>query len=513
MNILCIVTDDLAASAFNAHGMPRSHTISASLGSTLGHLVQQNCVPTRACFMTGLEPHKIGLHGTHSIHSLNAVPANNEMISERFRDAGYRTGCFGKWHLGPEPHQSPFSRGFTHGLGFENGHQNPWPQKEDGSKWDSDDTNGHDHGNINDGGIDLAINYDGLEGVSRIGLNQTDYTSCGAQRFMRDAVASGEPFFAYVAFGAPHAPISAPARYLSRALNRYPLTKAQYDMIDWHGDVAGLTALSARRKGVSDEDLAAIMKTLYLGCIYQLDDAIHDLVYAVDAIGAMEDTTILFFNDNGAGADQPLDNDDYRGFKGSVWQGAHQTPNFIIHPDVRAGDRDRGFVWVGDWYNTLLGFAGLPLKDGLDGRDLSGWLSGFEELPRFPDGDFSAIIHVENTYKPEKDIRSKAIAFVTGIEGIEWKYFIKDVNGRKREALFNLSRDPKEQNNLYSNNLGRVIDPVYQAAYNRHKSKFERAGGWNIFDEIAVIQVEPQSVPTPQYWTAENPQIHTDVLV
>ncbi len=507
MNVITIMTDDLAASAFNAVDMPRCYAL-AQANSVLGHQVQQNCVPSRAAFMTGKDPSRMNLHAVSSEWSANAIPLTERLLSQEFEDAGYLTGFFGKWHLGGEDNEGPFQRGFTHGIGFEHGWQNPWAQLPDGSAW-PDGTYGHDHG-AGEKGIDLMHRWGGDDAPMQMGLNQTDYTSSGAQAAMRQAIEDDKNFFIYAAFGAPHDPRSAPASYMSKALNRYPLTPAQLDMIDWYGDVAALTAARARTEGVSAEDEAAIDRTIYYGCVRHLDDRVADIIEAVETLGLSDNTVIVFMNDNGSGGADPLDNGELRGFKGSFWEGAHRTPNFIIHPNLTQGEADDKFVWIGDWYQTLTAMAGVSSSQNVDhdGRDLSDYIVGGYPAPRFADNDFTANIHIENRYRPTTDTLTKGFACVTGVDRIQWKYVIRNVitSGVEniQEYYYDLINDPGETSNLLRNRL-------YEAGLERHRDKFNRlgldwgvgTGGWDYFNHIREITIGDQGSNglAPVYWT------------
>ncbi len=517
MNIITIMTDDLASAVVNDTFMPRV-TAWMSENSTPTHMVQQNCVPSRASLLTGVNAARLNLHEVFSQWSLNTLPLDVPTTANAFQDAGFITGIFGKWHLGPTDEASPFNRGFSYGQVFEHGWQTSWGQKEDGTRW-SNGTNGHDHGDEDADGIDLMRKW-GPNDVARpvrSPINQSDYISGGTQALMRESLRQGKPFYIYSAFGAPHAPYCAPYRHFHKALNilrdirgEEALTDAQLSYVDWPGGCAALTDLSARTQGVSEDDLAAILEVIYFGCILHLDDSVGDIIDAVEDLGLKDSTTIVFMNDNGTGADSGYANL-HRGFKGSFFQGAHDTPCCIQHPDIAAGAASNKLVWIGDWHQTFLTMAGVDVPEGdYDGRNLAGYLLDMEEAPRFPNtNDYTSVVHVENSFR-RGTLLSESYACVTGIDAANWKYVIerRTTDGGEpdvRELLFELTVDPLEQTNLANN-------PLYAEALERNgRTKFAKLGvswgmgngGFDFYNHIRLTEVgnTEGNEDTPRYWT------------
>src|SRR5689334_23806730 len=123
-NIVIIMADDVGYGDFSCHGNPiiRTPSIDAlsreSVRFTDFH-VSPTCAPTRAALMTGRHEFKNGV--THTINERERLTLKATTIAQALKTAGYRTGIFGKWHLGDEPAYQPNKRGFDevfiHGAG------------------------------------------------------------------------------------------------------------------------------------------------------------------------------------------------------------------------------------------------------------------------------------------------------------------------------------------------------------------------------------------------------------
>jgi len=123
-NILFILTDDQGYGDIGAHGNPILKTPnldqlrSESVRFT-DFQVSPTCAPTRSALLTGRHEFKNGV--THTILERERMALGAATLAEQLQKAGYRTGIFGKWHLGDEAEYQPNKRGFDevyiHGAG------------------------------------------------------------------------------------------------------------------------------------------------------------------------------------------------------------------------------------------------------------------------------------------------------------------------------------------------------------------------------------------------------------
>ncbi|MGH9663436.1 MAG: sulfatase-like hydrolase/transferase, partial [Bryobacteraceae bacterium] len=191
-NVLILLADDLGWHDVGYHGSEiRTPNIDrlASQGARFEHAYAfPICSPTRSGLMTGRSPMRLGF-GYTVIRpwSRYGVPVEERFMPQAFRDAGYQTAITGKWHLGHAYRKFlPRARGFDHAYGFLNGNIDYFThEREGGLDWNRDGTS------VRESGYSTFLFGD--EAIRWIG--QRDKT---------------RPFFIYVAFNAPHAPLQAP---------------------------------------------------------------------------------------------------------------------------------------------------------------------------------------------------------------------------------------------------------------------------------------------------------------
>ncbi|MCB9383442.1 MAG: arylsulfatase [Bryobacterales bacterium] len=191
------------------------------------------CSPTRAGLMTGRYALRVGVYNTR--FGGDSLRLSETTLAEVLRRAGYRTGVFGKWHLGGYAPYRPEQRGFDTALTFTHGHHERYNYPE--------------------------LMLDGRPVASRGHI--TDILADSAAAFIEQ---SGEqPFFAYVPFNVPHSPHYVDDSYIEPYLAK------------------GLELREAR---------------IY-GMITHMDEAIERLLGAVDRAGKRDETLVIFLGDNG----------------------------------------------------------------------------------------------------------------------------------------------------------------------------------------------------------------------
>lgn len=237
-NIVLILTDDQGWGDLAVHGNDRIST--PTLDAFADQSVRLNqfyvspvCAPTRAALLTGRYPERTGVAG---VTSRREVMRSDEVtIAEVFRDAGYATGCFGKWHNGAQMPLHPNGQGFDQFFGFCGGHFNLY-----------------DNPLLERNGIPVET-----KGYI------TDILTDEACKFIR--AESDNPFFCYVPFNAPHGPF-----------------QVQQNLFDKYND------------GTIDEKTAAVY-----AMVENIDSNVRRLLQTLDAQGIAENTIVLFLTDNG----------------------------------------------------------------------------------------------------------------------------------------------------------------------------------------------------------------------
>jgi arylsulfatase A-like enzyme len=180
--------------------------------------------------------------------------------------------------------------------------------------------------------------------------------------------------------------------------------------------------------------------TAYEGAVVAVDDAVGKLLEQLKKHGIEENTLILFTGDNGANIDHGGSSEPYRGGKGKHTQmeGWVHTPTIVTWPKVvPAGITYGGKMATFDFYATMAAAIDTPLPEGCDGKDLVPFLTGEKK------GDVHEYLFWHNADPTDAPRRN--------LYAVRWKdwRFIKYPDGWK---LFDLNKDPKEQNDVASDN-------------------------------------------------------------
>lgn len=343
-NVVVILTDDQGYEDLSAHGNPVLRT--PCLDSFREQAVRFSdfhsapmSTATRGQLMTGVDALRNGASNVSSGRTF--LRPDLPTMGEIFRDAGYRTALFGKWHLGETFPYNPENRGFEYTLRFPSSHIGSIP-----------DVWGNDYFD------DTYICNGKQETVSGY---CTDVFFSRASQWVGDCADKGEPFFLYLAPNAPHGPFNAPQPYVDSVHER--MLKAD--------------SLGVRSKRMKDLEV-------YLAMIECLDENIGRFLGMLDERGLADNTVVVFMTDNGSVLDTYVPNPSRRGKKGQMYDGGHRVPCFIRWNRGFAGGRDiDGLSEVQDILPTLLDLCGIRPPEGtrFDGVSLAPALREGKPLP------------------------------------------------------------------------------------------------------------------------------------
>lgn len=393
-NIVILLADDLGFNDVSYHGsVIRTPNIDgiARKGVELDRFYAEPlCSPTRAGLMTGRHPLRLGIGCTViTPWRTHGMPADERMIPEVLADAGYkRRGCFGKWHLGhSHVRHHPLSRGFTHYYGCYNGAIDYFTH-------------------IREKELDWHRNHR----PAREAGYTTHLITDEAVKFIQGCKPD-EPFFLYVPYNAPHAPLEAPKEYLAK----YP------DLPEKRRAFAAMTTA--------------------------MDDGIGKILAALDSLGVAEDTFVLFFSDNGGGIGS--DNKPLRGGKATVFEGGIRVTAAARWPKggVSGGRKVSAVMGLIDVMPTVMRLAGVTDHKGkpLDGIDVLDLMTG--QARKAPDRPWFGYVGYG-----EKD----HLAVIDG----PWKLIYigprilktKDPLSDGEIHLFKINDDPNEKTDLAADN-------------------------------------------------------------
>ena len=403
-NILFILTDDQGWWDVGMRGNPDIETPVLDRLSREGvdftrFYAAPVCAPTRAGLMTGRYCFRTGLYNTR--FGGDTLGISEVTIAQMLKQAGYRTGCFGKWHLGKYAPYQPHNRGFDEFLG-------------------------HYHGHIDEYDYPDQIVHNGRPVEARRYV--TDLFTDAAIEFIETS--ADQPWFCYVPFNAPHSPWVVGTshdgqprgdRYLDKYLKRgLKLREARiYSMIE-----------------IIDQNVERLLKTL-------------------DERQLTEKTVVLFMTDNG-GVSKHF-KAGLRSNKGSIFEGGVRVPLFVRWPEhFPAGGQVEAQCSHVDLFPTFCELAGVPLPDDrvIDGKSLVPLLTAGQGQTHhefvyhawdryFPNPDYRWAIS-DQRWKlacqvprtgPAKRVGATAAPASRTPQKTDWQ-------------LFDLSQDQSEKNNL-----------------------------------------------------------------
>lgn len=487
-NILYILADDLGYSDLGIFGSeiptPNLDALAANGLLLTDFYANLTCSPTRAELMSGTDSHLAGLGvmtgPTRPEHMdqpgyvgyLNFRVAS---LADLLTDAGYNTYMTGKWHLGGEVETGPRARGFKKSFVSLDGaaHLGGW------------DWRGPQPADYRDGDELVHVGDD---------FYTTRFYTERMLQYIEEDRGDGKPFFAYLAYTAPHWPLQAPKESIARF-------KGQYD--------AGYEALYASRFARSKElglipaDAEPIPDTrynprwdtlsteekqievrhmeIYAAMVSDLDTYIGQVIAYLKEIGEFDNTFIMFMSDNGAESsrrdlappirdligtayDHSLENlgsatsyimyganwasasaTPFFRHKATAFEGGIHVPAFVHYSGkVTAGSRSSGFGTVMDLLPTFLALAGTE-HPGTSYR-------GQEILPVTGRSLLPLLTGEVNEVHTVDEVIGWELYGHRSIRQGEWKIVWDQAvpAEQRRWQLFNIALDPFEQNDLSS---------------------------------------------------------------
>lgn len=318
-NVLIILTDDQGYGDFSCHGNPVLKTPnmdklhSESVRFTDFHVAPM-CTPTRGQLMTGVDALRNAATSVSAGRSM--VRREFPTMADVFSSAGYRTGLFGKWHLGDNYPFRPMDRGFHEakyhlGWGFSSA-----------PEFDNDYFNGRYHDN------GVVRNFKGY---------CTDFWFDQAMAWMKERKQRSEPFLYYLPTNTPHTPAWVDEKY---------------------------------SKPYADTKAAA-----FFGMIANLDENLGRMEAFLRESGLRDNTIVVFMTDNGGTGGVTTFNAGMRARKTQIYDGGHRVPCFVRWPAGRL--RNPGDVQtaaqIQDVLPTLAELCDLKTaaKPKYDGRSLA----------------------------------------------------------------------------------------------------------------------------------------------
>ena len=519
-NVVIVLLDDTGFAQFGCYGSdidtPNIDALAADGVQFTNFHVAPVCSPTRAALLTGRSQHAVGMRGlaewvTGFPHATGHISNEAATVAEVLRDEGYATFCTGKWHLsagmdnsavGPFD-QWPLARGFERFYGFlpgetdqfnprlvrDNTHIDPPATPEEGYHLSED---------LVDQLLLLINNNKGMR--------------------------PDRPFFAYLPFGATHAPHQAPQEYLDKYRGRYDegwdvVRQRWFERQVELGVIDPDTTLAPRNPGVDAWDdmsekqrlFACRLQEAFAAFLDHTDDQIGRFVEGLRAMGELDNTILVLLSDNGASQEggaagtmheflhfngiretpdeavERIDdiggphshtnyawgwaqcgNSPFRWYKTYAHEGGVHVPMIVHWPDhlgeEAAGTKRHQFAYVSDIVPTiyeLLGVTPPEVYRGIEQMPVTG--HSFASV--LDDADAPAT----NTLQYFEFAGKRAL--VAELDGVWWKAVTRHIRGADFDTepweLFDLTADPSECNdvaNAEPDRLAELVDLWWQEA-------------------------------------------------
>ena len=508
-NIILILSDDMGYSDLGCYGGEvETPNLDALAKNGLRFTQFYNgarCCPTRASLMTGCYPHQTGIgHMTNTPadftqHDLGIpeyrgfLNKNCVTIGEVLKDAGYTTLMTGKWHLGiSDKSKWPLQRGFDKFYGLIPGASNFFkPVYPRGITYMNDTVSVTDEDYYT---TDAFTNY--------------------AIQFIDEAKSenSGKPFFLYLAYTAPHWPLNAPQEDVEKYKGTYmdgwtKLRETRYARMKEMGIVEQEWDLSPQDwrewDSLSDEKKKEmdLRRATYSAQVDRMDQNIGKLVEHLKEQNILDNTLIIFLNDNGAcaeggelgggpasqletkagyfltygGAWANASNTPYREYKHWVHEGGIGTP-FIVHwPDVipkeKEGELISEYGFLPDLMATFVDVAQTKYPEEYDGNTIVS-TPGKSLVPLFK-GE-NKRIHTEPIFWEHEGNKAVRLG----------KYKLVSKWNSEQETtweLYNMETDRSEMHNLASSETEKVEE---MAAMYDNWAETNHVLPWNQVEEL-----------------------------
>ncbi|OHX64631.1 sulfatase-like hydrolase/transferase [Flammeovirga pacifica] len=395
-NVIVVLVDDLGYKDVGFNGSEEIPTpnidriANEGVKFTNGYVTYAVCGPSRAGLITGRYQDRFG-SGRNPLWAPNDIDQGLSLEEETIADVlgreGYKSIALGKWHLGAHEALRPLKRGFDEFYGFLTGGHRYFPEE-----WTLSDISQITKHNE-------AYRTKLLRNNTRVEEKEylTDALSREAVRFVDEN--SEEPFFMYLAYNAPHAPLQATPKYLERF-----------------------------------EHMEEGKRKTYCAMVSAVDDGVGLLLEKLDEKKIADNTIVIFLSDNGGSPKIKADNAPLRGHKGSIYEGGVRVPFAMRWPNqIKKGMVYDQPVISLDIMATAVDYANASPKKTLDGVNI---------VP-FIKGDKSGTPHESLRWR-HYDKKS----YTVRMGDMKYLHLYNKKSEKYHKEFYNVSEDIGEKNNL-----------------------------------------------------------------
>ena len=400
-NVLFILADDLGIGGLHCFGSelvetPNLDRLRADgMKFSNGLAAYPTCKPSRAAILSGQYGPRTGVYRVKDDYGQTdkaryLIPENGQLSEKKitlgtaFKNAGYATAMYGKWHVSNEKQKHPKAH-----YGF-------------------------DEAYVSSGAHYHATSIPPVD-LPEDTMIEKLYSQLAAT-FMEKSVQQEKPFFIYMPYFLVHGPSEARPDYIAHFKEK----------LRGHDLEQGGKALEVT-----------------LSMTLMLDDFVGILLEQLTALRIADDTVVVFTSDNGS-YDRNLVGG-YRGSKGDTYDGGLRVPYIFRWPgQIKPGSESKERVIGVDLYPTLLGLANIevPSDYPLDGANLSSLLLGKQTV--LPSRSVYCFYpkYVRYNHKTKRWAHSWRNVIYNG------NYRLIEYPEYGETELFDLANDPREETNL-----------------------------------------------------------------
>jgi arylsulfatase B len=397
-NILLIVADDAGWHDVGYHESEIKTPAIDNLVKTGAELNQfyvcPTCSPTRASLLTGRPASRFGILGPIAGKSKQVLPLETLTLAQLLRDWGYATAITGKWHLGLRQENGPHKYGFEYTYGYLHGQIDPY-------------THRYKFGDLTWHRNNVFIEEEG---------HATDLITNEAVQYIKNYRDKNKPFFLYVPYSVPHTPIQEEEKWLS----------------------------------IYKDSIENESRRSFAASVTHMDYAISQLIQTLDDERLRENTLVIFFSDNGAqenwinvsdqydgrhGPNDRLgDNRPLRDWKGSLYEGGIRVPAVFNWPGKIKTGMVNEIISAIDILPTLASLAGKTMTPQAEIEGANIWKAVSDATP----------LVKRTLYWRTRE----QFALRKG----NWKLVYTGTLEKGNFELFNLTKDPKEEQDVAKDN-------------------------------------------------------------
>ncbi|MCK3685302.1 sulfatase [Maribellus sp. YY47] len=427
-NVVIIFLDDSGYNDFSPFGdlfieTPNVKTLAEEGVAFKNFYVPQAvCSASRAALLTGCYPERTKVFSAHAPRERGLDP-KFPTLGEVFKAAGYKTGFFGKWHVGDQEETRPQNRGFdeTCGLMYSNDMWQHHPENPE--FWGKFPLQFWENGKI----IIEDVDSSDQQYLTKW------YTEHAVEFINRH---KDEPFLLYVPHSMSHVPLFCSPEFKGKS------------GVGLYGDV-----------------------------ITELDWSVGQINGALKANGLDENTIVVFSSDNGPWISygNHAGTTPFREAKGTTFDGGTRSATIIKYPSRLQGNRESSKTLMTiDLLPTLCHLADVPLPESeIDGKDVWDIILGKEEAQNphayyafTNDREFQAIMSGDGKWKLHLPHNYRTMSEIKGKDGMPGKYKQEHID----LSLFDMVNDPFETTNVLDQHPEEA-EHLLQLA-DEHKQKF-----------------------------------------